>query len=374
MRDKVLFLQKSDYLCNMTKRLTFTRSTFIHLICWGLLLAFPLFMYRQGDTMTDVTRHYLRSLGGTVSWMLIFYLNYVYLVPKLLFVNKRKRFAVCNVLAIFALVALMTWWWHIIGTTFPNSTPRPENFNAPPRWTRFVQMSFMLVLVVGLSVAVRMSQRWHKLQEAKMEAEQTRIDAELKNLRNQLNPHFLLNTLNNIYALIAFDPDKAQTAVGELSKLLRHALYDNQKRFVPLYKEVEFIKNYIELMKIRVTDNVKIDTHINIAADDSTPIAPLIFISLIENAFKHGISQSGDGEISISMSNNDNNIKCEIVNTNHPKRDNDKSGSGIGLEQVAKRLELMYPDRYSWEKGIDKETNKYYSKIILYNDDKVRNN
>ncbi|MBR5085527.1 MAG: histidine kinase [Muribaculaceae bacterium] len=358
----------------MGKKFTFNRNTLIHILCWGLLLAFPLFTFRQSDTMTDVMRHFFRSMGGTIAWLSIFYLNYCYLVPKLLFVNKRKRFVLYNFLAIFVLVAVMTWWWHLMGDIFPSSTPNKMTFNAPPKWTRFVQMSFMLILVVGLSVAIRMSQRWHKLQEAKKDAERIRTDAELKNLRNQLNPHFLLNTLNNIYALIAFDPDKAQTAVGELSKLLRHALYDNQKRFVPLYKEVEFIKNYIELMKIRVTNNVKIDTNIKIADDDSTPIAPLIFISLIENAFKHGISQAGDGEISIEMSSDDDKILCEIINTNHPKRDNDKSGSGIGLEQVAKRLELIYPGRYTWEKGIDSDTKKYFSKIILYNDNKVRNN
>ena len=358
----------------MGKKLTFNRTTLIHLLCWGLLLAFPLFTYRQNDTMTDMLRHYLRSIGGTMAWMVIFYLNYCYLVPKMLFENKRKRFIAYNFLAIFLLVATMTWWWHLMGNLFPSSMPNPAKFNAPPKWTRFVQMTLMLILVVGLSVAIRMSQRWHKLQEAKKDAERIRTDAELKNLRNQLNPHFLLNTLNNIYALIAFDPEKAQTAVGELSKLLRHALYDNQKRFVPLYKEVEFIKNYIELMKIRVTNNVIIDTSINIDNDDSTPIAPLIFISLIENAFKHGISQAGDGEISIAMSNDGDKITCEIINTNHPKHDNDKSGSGIGLEQVAKRLELMYPGRYDWQKGIDSDTNKYFSKIILYNDNKVRNN
>jgi two-component sensor histidine kinase len=358
----------------MAKKLTFTRTTLIHLLCWGLLLAFPLFTYRQNDTMTDAMRHYMRSMGGTMAWMAIFYLNYCYLVPKMLFENKRKRFVVYNVLAVFVLVTVMTWWWHLMGDLFPNSTPNPVKLNAPPKWTRFVQMSFMLILVIGLSVAIRMSQRWHKLQEAKMEAERIRTDAELKNLRNQLNPHFLLNTLNNIYALIAFDPEKAQTAVGELSKLLRHALYDNQKRFVPLYKEMEFIKNYIELMKIRVTNTVKINTNINVAEDDATPIAPLIFISLIENAFKHGISQTGEGEISIAIDNNDDNISCNIINTNYPKRDNDKSGSGIGLEQVAKRLELMYPGRYTWEKGIDSESNKYYSKLVLYNDNKVRNN
>ena len=347
----------------MGKKFTFNRATLIHVLCWGLLLAFPLFMYRQNDTMTDAVRHYLRSLGGTLCYMIIFYLNYIYLVPKLLFLNKRKRFVFYNVIAIFVLVAAMTWWWHLMGDLFPNSNPNPP-FNAPPKWTRFVQMSFMLILVIGLSVAIRMSQRWQKLQEAKKEAERIRTDAELQNLRNQLNPHFLLNTLNNIYALIAFDPEKAQVAVGELSKLLRHALYDNQKHFVPLYKEVEFIENYIDLMKMRVTNNVKINTNIDIDEDDSTPIAPLIFISLIENAFKHGISQAGDGEIDIT--NTDDRISCEIVNTNHPKRDNDKSGSGIGLEQVARRLELMYPDRYTWEKGLDTTTNKYFSKIVLW--------
>ena len=351
-----------------------SRSTLIHVLCWGLILAFPVFMYRQGDTMTDAMRHYLRSLGGTMGYMIMFYLNYCYLVPKLLFEDKRKRFVFYNIIAIFVVVAITTWWWHLMGDLFPSSTTKLNVFNAPPRWTRFVQMAFMLILVVGLSVAIRMSQRWQKLQEVKAQAEQARTDAELKNLRNQLNPHFLLNTLNNIYALIAFDPDKAQTAVGELSKLLRHALYDNQKKFVPLYKEAEFIKNYIELMKIRVTDNVKITSDINIDDDDSTPIAPLIFISLIENAFKHGISQAGVGVIDIKMNNDDGKISCEIRNTNYPKHDNDKSGSGIGLEQVAKRLELMYPGHYTWEKGIDPDTKEYYSIIILDNDNKVRNN
>lgn len=349
----------------MGKKFTFNRATLIHLLCWGLILAFPLFLYRQNDTMTDMLRHYLRSLGGTLCYMTIFYLNYIYFVPKLLFENKRKRFVLYNIFAIFVLVAFMTWWWYLMGELFPNLNPMPAAFNAPPKWTRFVQMSFMLILIVGLSVAIRMSQRWQKLQNAKKEAERIRSDAELKNLRNQLNPHFLLNTLNNIYALIAFDPEKAQVAVGELSKLLRHALYDNQKHFVPLYKEVEFIENYIDLMKMRVTNNVKINTNIDIDEDDSTPIAPLIFISLIENAFKHGISQSGEGEIDITITNTDNRITCEIVNTNHPKRDNDKSGSGIGLEQVARRLELMYPDHYTWDKGLDTTTNRYFSKIVL---------
>ncbi|MBQ2563899.1 MAG: histidine kinase [Muribaculaceae bacterium] len=359
----------------MGKKNLINRTVLIHFLCWGLVLAFPLFFYHPTDPLEVTLKHYVRSLSGPLGYMIVFYVNYFYLVPKFLFENKRNQFFLFNVILIFLTVSLMTWWWHMFSTIFAESFNRPRmGFNAPPKWVRFMQLALMLVLVIGLCVAVRMSQRMSQLHAAKKEAERTRTEAELKNLRNQLNPHFLLNTLNNIYALIAFDPDKAQMAVGELSKLLRHALYDNQKKFVPLYKEVEFIKNYIELMKIRVTNNVKINSQIDVDNEDSTPIAPLIFISLIENAFKHGVSQAGMGQIYIHLANRDDKITCEIRNTNYPKRDNDKSGSGIGLEQVGKRLELIYKDHYTWEKGIDAGTNEYYSKIVLDNDNKVRHN
>ena len=244
-----------------------------------------------------------------------------------------------------------------------NNGPRVgRHFSRVPR---YFYGSLVNILFIALAVAVRMYQRWQHLEEARKEAEAARAEAELSNLRNQLNPHFLLNMLNNIYALIAFDQDKAQTAVGELSKLLRHVLYENQQDYVPLCKEADFMHNYIELMKIRVTDNVRIVDNIKVQSNDSTPVAPLIFISLLENAFKHGISPQGKGEINISLSQADGDITCEIHNSCYPKRENDKSGSGIGLEQVGRRLELMYPDRYTWEKGKTDDGKEYYSKIII---------
>ena len=194
---------------------------------------------------------------------------------------------------------------------------------------------------------------------------ETEAEAELKNLRNQLNPHFLLNTLNNIYALIAFDSDKAQQAVQELSKLLRYVLYDNQQTYVPLCKEVDFIRNYIELMRIRLSANVQMITKFDIQPDSQTLIAPLIFISLIENAFKHGISPTESSFISIHLSENDKEVICEIRNSNHPKTVEDKSGSGVGLEQVSRRLEILYPGAYTWSKGISKDEKVYESKLSI---------
>lgn len=131
-----------------------------------------------------------------------------------------------------------------------------------------------------------MSARWTQNEAARKEAERNRTEAELKNLRNQLNPHFLLNTLNNIYALIAFDSDKAQQAVQELSKLLRYVLYDNQQTYVPLCKEVDFIRNYIELMRIRLSANVQMITKFDIQPDSQMLIAPLIFYLIDRECFQ----------------------------------------------------------------------------------------
>ncbi len=341
------------------------RYLVLHLLCWAVIIIVPMFFHSSGDEWSVVMNRYIRWLGNPLAYMLVFYVNYLWLVPRFLLKrNDWKMFLFINVLVIVAgLSAIDMGHWVAVRLLpeLPSNGPKKPYVRLP----RYFWAILTLILIIALAVAVRMIQRWQHIEEARREAEAARAEAELSNLRNQMNPHFLLNTLNNIYALIAFDQEKAQTAVGELSKLLRHVLYENQQDYVSLCKEADFMRNYIELMKIRVTDNVKIDTHINVRPDDSTPVAPLIFISLIENAFKHGISPQGTGEIKIYLDQADGNITCEIHNTCYPKRENDKSGSGIGLEQVSRRLELMYPDRYTWEKGKTEDGKEYYSKITI---------
>ena len=341
-----------------------SRYRILHILCWAVIIVMPFFFHSSADDSLLVWNRYLRWLGNPLAYMLVFYLNYLWVVPRYMFKKRDwKMFLIINVAAILlALFAMDLWHWFMI-QVLPEINNHPRKSNV--RFPRYFWAVLTLILIIALAVAVRMTQRWQHLEEARKEAEAARAEAELSNLRSQMNPHFLLNTLNNIYALIAFDQDKAQTAVGELSKLLRFVLYDNQQDFVPLYKEADFMRNYIELMKIRVTDNVKIDSHINVQPNDATPVAPLLFISLIENAFKHGISPQGKGEIKIELNQVDGDITCEIHNTCYPKRENDKSGSGIGLEQVSRRLELMYPDRYTWERGTTLDGKNYYSKITL---------
>ena len=341
------------------------RYLVLHLLCWAVIIVVPMFFHNSGDDWTTMMNRYVRWLGNPLAYMLVFYINYLWVVPRFL-LKKRdwKMFLLINLFVIVAGLCAIDSCHRIAVHLLPETTGSGPK-NPYVRLPRYFWAFFTLILIIALAVAVRMIQRLQHIEEARKEAETARAEAELSNLRNQLNPHFLLNTLNNIYALIAFDQDKAQMAVGELSKLLRHVLYLNQQDFVPLCKEADFMKNYIELMKIRVTDNVKIDANINVQPNDATPVAPLIFISLIENAFKHGISPQGKGEIKIDLNQVNGEITCEIHNTCYPKRENDKSGSGIGLEQVGRRLELMYPDRYTWEKGITEDGCQYYSKITI---------
>ena len=338
------------------------RYLVLHLLCWAVIIVVPMFFHSSGDDWPTVMNRYLRWLGNPLAYMLVFYVNYLWLVPRFL-LKKRdwKMFLFINILMIVAGLLTIDLFLWCVTRVLPEIPSNRQYVRLP----RYFWAILTLILIIALAVAVRITQRWQHIEEARKEAETARAEAELSNLRNQLNPHFLLNTLNNIYALIAFDQDKAQTAVGELSKLLRHVLYENQQDFVPLCKEVDFINNYIELMKIRMTDNVRVHTNIHVKPNDSTPVAPLLFISLIENAFKHGISPQGKGEISIDLNQENGDITCEIRNTCYPKRENDKSGSGIGLEQVSRRLELLYPDNYTWEKGMSEDGQTYYSKITI---------
>lgn len=305
-----------------------------------------------------------------LSCLIVFYCNYFILIPKYLFREQKKTYILFNLAVILAVV---------IGFHFREIMDMPSLLEKrikhphprPPMMMFLISNTIMLILTAGLSAAIRLSERWTETEAGRREAEKSKTEAELKNLKNQLNPHFLLNTLNNIYALIAFDTDKAQQAVQDLSKLLRYVLYDNNRNYVPLRQDVEFMRNYIDLMRIRLSKEVEVTTDIKIPSASETMIAPLLFISLIENAFKHGVNYSEASFIHIRLQEDtERKVTCHIENSYFPKGEQDKSGSGIGLEQLQRRLDLLYPDRYVWLREV--KDNRYISVLTINSDQIVK--
>jgi LytS/YehU family sensor histidine kinase len=201
-------------------------------------------------------------------------------------------------------------------------------------------------VTAGLATAIKMTTQWYQSQAEQKELEKLHIESELTNLKHQLNPHFLFNTLNNIYSLISINQDNAQNAVHQLSNLIRYVLYESDSPKVPLSKDLSFTTNYIQLMSLRLPPHVQLETRIE-PVSESIEIAPLLFISIVENAFKHGVSPTLPSRILIRISvKNDEELECHVENSNFPKTDTDKSGSGIGLNNLRKRLELLYPSDF----------------------------
>lgn len=231
----------------------------------------------------------------------------------------------------------------------------PFQDDMPPLVNIYIRNTIAFAMTTGVSVAIVTTKQWLKSDELRKELESDRIKSELLNLKNQLNPHFFFNTLNNIYGLIMQNQQKAQETVHQLSKLMRYLLYESNERFVPLNKEIEFTNNYIDLMKLRMTPNVRIDSKFPKNSYGIT-IAPLLFISLIENSFKHGVNLNKPASIEMMMSVDETkHLTFNIKNTSFPKSDKDRSGSGIGLENLKKRLLLLYPNKHKIIFNADEE-------------------
>ena len=223
---------------------------------------------------------------------------------------------------------------------------------------------FNLAVATMIATSMRIAMYWQKAEEKRLKAEKARVDAELDSLRFQTNPHFLLNTLNNIYALTTFDTSRAQEAIQQLAAMLRHILYDTRDTEVSVESEVEFLKNYVELMKIRYANNIDLTFDTDVETDN-TRIAPLILIPLVENAFKHGVSEDKPSFIHITFKADSRHIDFLIENSNHQKGNEGHSGHGIGLEQVYCRLELAYRGHYDWQRGLSEDKTMYRSHITI---------
>jgi LytS/YehU family sensor histidine kinase len=245
----------------------------------------------------------------------------------------------------------------------------PEAANMTPNmWIGFFSGFFMFLLLNGfvaaVAIGIRHFMRTRKIKEQLKEEKAKNTEAELAWLKNQINPHFLFNTLNNISSLTQIDPDAAQDAIAQLSDLLRYAMYETNKNTVPIEGEVEFMRNYISLMKLRCNEKTEVTTTFDIKK--SVEIAPLLFISLVENAFKHGVSSNRPSRIDIRLLQNEDELIFDCDNTNYPKDDADRSGSGIGLENTRRRLDLIYHGRYEWEQSLNDDI--YHVRITLRNE------
>lgn len=303
-----------------------------HFTTWVVLFLLP---------MTVRQLQFPAMLVPTIGVIAVFYINYSWLTSHFYMKGRKALCWVVNAVIVAAIAIAMHFWLGL-------------------GWGYF----FNLAVATMIATATRMARYWQQAEEKRLKAERARVVAELDSLRFQTNPHFLMNTLNNIYALTTFNTLQAQEAIQQLSAMLRHILYDNQEPAVSVESEVDFLKNYIELMKIRFSNDIDITFDTAIESDDMK-IAPLILIPLVENAFKHGVSPTSPSFIRIVLKADSQRIEFQTENSCHQKDAQNRNGHGVGLEQVRRRLELAYHGRYTWHYGLSEDKTQYLSRIII---------
>lgn len=323
----------------------------LHVLAWTVLFCFP-FLYSGNELVNN--DFLIRTSWLPLLWSaILFYLNYLFLINKFLFNRKTLIFIGINILLIALFALLNNMVMEMMPRPQPNFPVFPhhgEHFK-PSKLPFFIRSVASFFIPVITSLAIKTTQRWLKTETELKEIDNQRLESELLHLKYQLQPHFFFNSLNSIYSLIDTSQEKAKKGVHSLGKLMRYLLYDTTSAKVPLSKEIDFLQQYINVMKMRMRDDVKIRS----SFPDELPsveIAPLLFIPLIENAFKHGISATSPSFIHIEMLVERNAIILSVENTYYPKNKSDQSGSGIGLENLRKRLDMQYATKYSLKQEV----------------------
>ena len=269
--------------------------------------------------------------------VIVYLVNFYVLVPLFYFRRRLWWFICLNILLVLACN------YRFLTTDI---TTMPDYYQTG--YSSFMMISLLInVMAIAFALSIRYMMR-------QQERKQKEVEAELAWLKTQINPHFLFNTLNNISSLAQIDADETQEAIMQLSDLLRYAMYETNKPKVRLDGEVEFMRNYIDLMKLRCNEMTEVNAQF-IMHNAQLEVAPLLFISLIENAFKHGMNSNAPAMIDIRLEQQDDTLVFTCGNTNNPKPTKDRSGSGIGIENTRRRLDLLYPGCYTWEQTITPE-------------------
>ncbi|MDF2431939.1 MAG: hypothetical protein JWP44_1570 [Mucilaginibacter sp.] len=325
----------------------------IHVLIWAVL---GMLFFFQPLTLNIAIPYQLWVKNGITFILLVvaFYLNSFVLVPKLLLKNQNGIYllAAVSVVAVIAIFSSYVDDWlnlhQLMDAAFHKGVPqkhRPHGHH----WDPFILASLIgtSALVMGISTSITTIQKWQHDKQVHQEMEQDRVTSELSFLKAQINPHFFFNTLNNIYALTLVNANTSRKAIHQLSRMMRYVLYDTQNATTRLSQEIAFIKDYISLMQLRLTDVVKIEFDSPTALREMA-IAPMLFLPFIENAFKHGVSATQQSHINIVVEQKNNVVELIVVNSIIKEQSNNlEEGSGIGLNNTRRRLDLLYPGKYT---------------------------
>jgi hypothetical protein len=325
-------------------------ETIFYVLIWALVFSVPYFIERDSKHINwEMVKNNWNHLFG---YLLIFLINVYVLVPNLL-LKKRYLYYVAGV----AILILMVVTFSIIfqpgappqgvaegfRPDFRPDQPLPEQ-KAP--FMAFVDNLIISILILGSGTTTKLFSRWMSEEKLRKDIEKEQLKTSLALLKHQVSPHFFMNTLNNIHSLIEMDTAKAQDAVERLSTLMRYLLYDSAQNTIELKKEIEFIYSFISLMQIRHSDEVEVKTDI----PDKIPeikIPPMLFISLLENAFKHGVCYPLKSYIHFELRFDNTSLSCVIKNSKHKSISNQlEEFSGIGLMNIKKSLNLLYDQDY----------------------------
>lgn len=317
----------------------------VHLLFWTLVLFVLIWDAFSSNQRPGLYEIVIKSGYFAVINLSIFYINYTLLIPIL--VKQKKKYGLYMV-SIFLLIAVMvvikvvvaslngdfflSYWNEDIGKTVYFELTKYAVF------ALFVSGFFVVV-----SALLKFAIDWFGSERIQRDLVSEKRDMELQFLKSQLNPHFLFNSLNNIYSLAYQKSEKTPDAILKLSEIMRYMIYESNDSWVSLSKEIAYVQSYIELQKLRFKDGAAVELTLNGEIDDQQVI-PLILISFVENAFKHGVANDPGDPIRINIIANQKILHFSVTNKKN-KHNKDLMG-GVGLNNVERRLQLLYPDRY----------------------------
>lgn len=324
----------------------------IHLTAWACFLMLPIIFYprpKDASLVPEQTFSLFFILSNFL-YIAFYYLNANLLIPKLLVKKKMVAYTTILVLLLVFFGVFPRLYQFFIGDIQRFSSifrpNRPRNFR-PPLLSPGSIAIFLLVFV--FSTGIKVINQWLRSEQRTKEIQNEKLQTELSYLKAQINPHFLFNTLNNIYSLAADRSEKTAEAVMKLANIMRYVLSEARNDLVPLEKEIQFTTHYIELQKMRITDKTKVEFTI-IGDPAGIQIPPLLFLPFVENAFKYGVSTREMSPIIILLEIKKDRIFLEVINNKHASSSmKSTDNTGIGINNTRRRLDLIYPDHYSLE-------------------------